>query len=425
MALPGPADDGLRVGSLLDNIVYKTRLSSVPNWINRRAAARVGDLARQFPAVLVTGARQTGKTTLLHHLFPDAASVSLDLPSVAAQAESSPDDFFRAIEGPVAVIDEVQYAPALFRHMKVRIDRQRHAMGRFLMTGSQKFALMEAVSESLAGRCGILELDTLSAVEIHDAFGARTAAADLIWRGGFPELWRSPDARPQDFFAAYVATYLDRDVRLALRAGSLRDFERFLRACAARSGGLLNLAELARDIGVAATTARGWLSILEKSNQVVLLEPFFANLGKRLIKTPKLYFSDTGLLCFLLGLDTPATLARSPALGAAWETFVLGQILRERTARGTAGAVFGYRDAAGLEVDFAIEHEGRVRLVEAKWAETPDARAADSIRKVHALLGKRAADEHWIACRTPRPYRLPGTPPIRAVDGLTFGGWFG
>lgn len=395
-------------------------------WIERQATAQIRALARQFPAVLLTGARQTGKTSLLRRMYPDAAFVSLDLPSAADQAETSPDDFFRDIDAPVAIIDEIQYAPGLFRHLKARIEEKRHAMGRFLMTGSQKFALMEALSESLAGRCGILELDTLSSAEIRAARGDRAPdVAEFVWRGGFPELWRNPAARPQDFYSAYLATTLERDVRLAVRAGSLRDFERFLRACAARSAQLLNLADMARDVGIAPSTARDWLSILERSNHVVLLEPLFANLRKRLVKAPKLFLADTGLLCFMLGLETPDAIARSSSIGAIWETFVLGQILRERSSSGSVAGVFGYRDAQGTEVDFVIDREGRQRLVEAKWAETPDEKAAVAIRKVRTLLGNRAADEHWIACRTPRTFRLPGDPAIRAIDGFKFEGWMG
>lgn len=239
--------------------------------------------------------------------------VSLDLPSAAAQAEHNPEEFLDQ-SGDPAILDEVQYAPHLFRSLKLRIDRERHRLGRFLMTGSQKFSLMKAVSESLAGRCAIVELDTLSAAELRAALRAKLpSATDLMWRGGFPELHRNPSLRTRDFYGSYIATYLERDVRLALRVSSLRDFERFLRACALRSGQLINLADLARDVGIAGTTARDWLSVLEASNQVILLEPYFSNLGKRLIKTPKLYFRDTGLLCFLLAIDSVEAMERSSA----------------------------------------------------------------------------------------------------------------
>jgi predicted AAA+ superfamily ATPase len=203
-----------------------------------------------------------------------------------------------------------------------------------------------------------------------------------------------------------------------VQVGNLRDFERFVRACAARSGTLLNLAELARDVSVSASTARQWLSVLEASNQVVLLEPFFGNVTKRLIKSPKLYFRDTGTLCFLLGIDSKEAMIHSPFIGAIWETFVMGELRRAIGARGSAGKLYFFRDAHGTEVDFALEHNGRVRLIEAKWAEVPDApRDLSSIAKVAEWLGPRAAREHWLVCRTPRSYAVKSPIAARIVRG--------
>jgi predicted AAA+ superfamily ATPase len=393
-------------------------------WIHRSISQRLVSAAAHFPAVLLTGARQTGKTSLLRRLFPRAAFVSLDLPSAARQAEESPEAFLAATAEPV-LIDEVQYAPGIFRWLKAAIDARRHAPGRFLMTGSQKLALMERVSESLAGRCAVLELDTLSGGEILGARGRRPSVTEMLLRGGFPELWRDRRLAAREFYASYLATYLERDVRTAVRAGSLRDFERFLRACAARSGQLLNLADLARDVGIAGTTARDWLSVLEASNQVALLEPWFGNVGKRLIKAPKLYVRDTGLLCFLLGIDAPAALDASPSAGAVWETFVLGQILRARAASGSAAGVFFFRDVHGGEVDFVIEQGGRLRLVEAKWAEVVSGgRTVASLRRAAALLGDRVQPERWIACRTPHAHTIAQAPEIRLVNPTTLDTWF-
>jgi predicted AAA+ superfamily ATPase len=394
-------------------------------WIDRRIAARVLDAARQFPALVVTGGRQTGKTTLLRHLFPEASFASLDLPSAAYQADERGEEFLGSYPEPV-ILDEVQYAPGLFRHLKVAIDARRAKRGRFLMTGSQKFSLMRALSESLAGRCAVLELDTLASTEILAAFPAEASRTEeIVWRGGFPELWRDREIEPRLFYSSFVVTYLERDVRLALRVGSLRDFERFLRACALRSGRLLNLTELARDVGIAGSTARDWLSVLEASSQVVLLEPYFANPTRRLIKTPKLYFRDSGLLCFLLGLESAGSLPSSPLLGPIWETFVLGQILRARAITGSAAQIFFWRDAHGTEADFLIEQNGRVRLIEAKWTEIlTDSRALRPMLQVRDLLADRAAPEHWVACRTRHPHPLPGTPSVRLIDAASFAGWF-
>jgi predicted AAA+ superfamily ATPase len=394
-------------------------------WIRRSVEPHTVSVARHFPAVLLTGARQTGKTSLLRHAYPKAELLSLDLPSLARQAEESPEALLAAHAGPV-ILDEIQYAPSLFRYLKVVIDRDRHAVGRFLMTGSQKLPLMRAVSESLAGRCAVLELETLSSAEILGARLRTPSVTELLWRGGFPELWRDRDLPAREFFASYVATYLERDVRSLLRTSSLRDFERFLRGCATRSGQLLNLTDLARDVGIAATTARDWIAVLAASSQLVLLEPWFGNVGKRMIKAPKLYLRDTGLLCFLLGIDSAATLERSSLLGAVWETFVLGQILRAKATSGSAAGVFFWRDAHGTEVDFVLERDGRIRLIEAKWTETgvPD-RALAPLFKVATLLGARAEDEHWLACRVRLPHTLAGHPTVRLIDAARFDDWVG
>jgi predicted AAA+ superfamily ATPase len=393
-------------------------------WINRDLSARLLELSHHFPAVLLTGARQTGKTSLLQHVFPTASFVSLDLPSAAQYAEEASEDFLGSYPQPI-ILDEIQYAPRIFRYLKKAIDEERHRMGRFLMTGSQKFTLMESLTESLSGRCAILELDTLSSQEIQQAsLAPPVSLPHFLWRGGFPELYRNPNLKAPDFYASYIATYLERDVRLSLRVGSLRDFERFLRACALRSGQLLNLTDLARDIGIAGTTARDWLSVLEASNQLILLEPYFGNVTKRLIKTPKLYLRDTGLLCFLLGLDSPVALERSPFVGSVWETFVLNQLLRARTAKGSSAQIFFWRDVHGVEVDFIIEHQGVLRLIEAKWTETiTDQRLLTSLLKVARLLGDRAAKEHWVVCRTPYAHLVQSAPAVKLVNGYAVDDW--
>ena len=241
----------------------------------RHCAKRLSQLARHFPAVIVTGARRAGKTTLLRAAFPDHHYVSLDLPTIAEQAERNPDLFLRQHPPPV-LVDEVQYAPGLFRHLKAAIDAHRHEMGRFILAGSQHFTLMKGVSDSLAGRSALLELENLAFTEIR---AVREAPADarglatLMARGQFPELWRVPALPARDFFASYLATYLERDVRQILRVGSLRDFERFIRILAARPAAMLNRSDIARNVGVAVKTIGEWVSVLEASGQVALLKP--------------------------------------------------------------------------------------------------------------------------------------------------------
>lgn len=394
-------------------------------FIHREMQDNLRHVAGQYPVLVLTGARQTGKTALLRTAFPEAAFVSLDLPSVAEQANQNPASLIDQTPGSV-IIDEVQYAPGIFRHLKARVDADRHRMGRFLLTGSQKFNLMEHVSESLAGRVVIRELDSLSARELRaNPSTSALKVANYLWRGGFPELYRNPELNSQDFFRGYVSTYLERDLRQMLNVSNLRDFERFVRACAARNAQLVNLSDLARDVGIAVSTAREWISKLEASHLLVLLEPWFGNIGKRLVKAPKLYFRDTGLLCYLLGFDSPAALLKSTYLGGMWETFVLGEVLRARHTGSTAAQISYFRDAHGLEVDFVIFQNGQVRLVEAKWAEYPDAAATKAIRKVHGLLGPLAAEEHWIVCGTAQEVRVDAEVPIRLIDGFRFTNWFG
>ena len=226
--------------------------------------------------------------------------------------------------------------PGLFRHLKVAVDAHRARNGQFLLTGSQKFTLMKNVSESLAGRADIVELETFSFAEIRGAL-PNTNVETAIVRGGFPELYANPDIDSVAFYNSYLATYLERDVRALANVGSLRDFERFLRACALRSANLLNKADLARDVGIAPSTANQWLSILEASGQVVLLEPWFSNRTKSIVKSPKLYLADTGLLCALLNIRSEEALGQSPAAGAIWETFVFAQLRDRERLAGCAG----------------------------------------------------------------------------------------
>jgi predicted AAA+ superfamily ATPase len=224
-------------------------------------------------------------------------------------------------------------------------------------------------------------------------------------RGGFPDLWRDPSIDVDAFYRSYLSTYLERDVRQILNVASLRDFERFLRACAARSAQLLDKAALARDVGVSSKAINDWLSVLEASNQIQLLEPYFDNLGKRLIKSPKLYLSDTGLLCFLLGLDE-RSLPQTPYLGAVWETAVYAQLRKKRERMGARSTLWFYRDAQQREVDFVIAIGAERHLIEAKWTENPsidDSHGLQAIAQILKAHGKAPRVEGSIVCRTPHP----------------------
>jgi len=372
-------------------------------WIPRDVEPRLRRSVKTRPVVVLTGARQTGKTSTLRRLFPRPAFVSLDLPTEAEQAEKEPAAFLRRHPAP-AIIDEVQYAPALFRHLKAVVDANRDRAGQYLLTGSQKFTLMKGVSESLAGRVDVVELETLSLGEIRGAVPAAEVET-VIARGGFPELHANRDIDSTAFYNSYLATYLERDVRSLANVGSLRDFERFLRACALRSANLLNKADLARDVGIAPSTANQWLSVLEASGQVVLLEPWFSNRTKSIVKSPKLYLADTGLLCALLNIRSADALRRSPAAGAIWETFVFAQLRHRERRAGRAASLFFWRDRT-REVDFVAEAGGRLELFEAKWTELPTAGDAVNLEFVRRVVGKPRITSGAIVCRAPHRFSL-------------------
>lgn len=372
-------------------------------WIPRQIEARVAHAARTRPVVVLTGARQTGKTATLRRMFPAHHFVSLDLPTEAAQAEHEPEAFLHRHPAPV-IIDEVQYAPALFRNLKAAVDANRKAYGQFLLTGSQRFTLMKGVSESLAGRADIIELETLSFAELRGA-RPRTRLDAAILRGGFPELHANLDVDRTSFYSSYLATYLERDVRSLANVGSLRDFERFLRACALRSANLLNKADLARDVGISPSTANQWLSVLEASGQIVLLEPWFSNRTKSIVKSPKIYLSDSGLLCALLNIQSEEDLHRSPAVGAIWETFVCAQLRARERRAGRPGRLFFWRDRT-REVDFVADVGGRLDLFEAKWTEVPGASDAVNLDFVRRVVGNRHVASASVVCRAAHGFPL-------------------
>jgi len=263
---------------------------------------------------------------------------------------------------------------------------------------------MKNISESLAGRADIAELETLSFAEIRAARPAITVETAIV-RGGFPELHANPDIDQVAFYNSYLATYLERDVRSLANVGSLRDFERFLRACALRSANLLNKADLARDVGIAPSTANHWLSTLEASGQVVLLEPWFSNRTKSIIKSPKLYLADTGLLCALLNIRTEDALHQSPAAGAIWETFVFAQLRSRERRAGRLGSLFFWRDRT-REVDFVVDVGGSLDLFEAKWTELAGDGDTVNLNFVRTVVGKSRVGGGAVISRTPNSFLL-------------------
>ena len=324
-------------------------------------------LAGKFPVVTVTGPRQSGKTTLCRAAFPGKAYVSLEAPDVRAYALGDPRGFLGEHRDG-AILDEVQRAPDLLSYLQGEVDA-RPTRGRFILTGSANLALLQSVGQSLAGRTALLHLLPLSLDEIR-AFPDRPGGLfETLWQGAYPALF-DRGLSPLDWYAGYVGTYLERDVRLLHNVGDLTTFQAFLRLCAGRTGQLLNLSALGADCGVAHGTVRAWISVLEASFVAYRLPPFHANLIKRLIKTPKLHFHDTGLVCFLLGIRSPDQLRHHPLRGAIFESWVASEVVKARVHRGLPPALSFFRDRKGSEVDLVLERSGGIVAAETKSAST-------------------------------------------------------
>ncbi|MBP1598560.1 MAG: ATPase protein [Acidobacteria bacterium] len=351
--------------------------------IRRAITSKLHDSARSYPVVTVTGPRQSGKTTLVRAEFSAYDYVSLELPDQRSFALEDPRGFLAQFRGPV-VLDEAQRAPELFSYIQSIVD-EAGKPGQFILTGSQNFLLLQSVSQSLAGRCAVLHLLPFSLSELsnrpapaleelgRDLYSSlqspRLGLMETLFTGFYP---RIHDKRlpPRDWLANYYQTYLERDVRSVINIGDLEAFGRFVRLCAGRTGQLLNLSGLAADCGVTHTTAKRWISVLEASFLVLLLRPYHANYGKRLIKSPKLYFLDTGLLSFLLRIQTPEDLQSHAARGAVFESYVISELHKNFSNRGERPGIYFWRDSGGHEVDFVIEAGRNQILVEAKSAQT-------------------------------------------------------
>ena len=371
-------------------------------WINRHIEKLLQHRAATRPVLVLTGARQSGKTSLMQRLFPDHGFVSLDLPSEAEQAELDPASFL-ARHAPPVIIDEVQYAPGLFRYLKTVVDKDRRN-GSFLLTGSQPLTLMDSVSDSLAGRADVLELEPLTFREVKSVYPKLTVEEFLV-RGGFPELYADLEIDAYGYMQSYVATYLERDVRQLLEVSSLRDYERFIRASALRSSQLLNQADLGRDVGIAGSTSSAWLAVLEASHQLILLEPWYGNPTLSLVKSPKLYLRDAGLAAFLCGVHNVGELRVSPLVGALWETLVCAEIRRSQINRRGGWHLNFWRDRS-READFLIHRGGRFHLADAKWTERPRSRDVSALKKVERVLSDSVVESLSVVCRTPNAYPL-------------------
>lgn len=377
------------------------------SFIERSLASTLLEVLGEYPAVMLIGPRQAGKTTLLlHHLGEAFHYVSLDDLEVRRLAVSDPRAFLAMHPEPV-IFDEIQHAPDLLSYIKLRIDAKRHKCGRYVLSGSQNLLLAESVSESLAGRVAVLRLLSLSRREIegdpHSGLPwQRDRRADPVPRSSFGELWRDllvggypqlvakPSLDASRWHSNYATTYLERDVRTLRHVGNLMQFQAFVEAVAARSGQLFNAADVSRDLGIAVSTVRAWLSVLEATFQVFIVRPYFENVGKRLVKVPKVYFTDTGTLGFSVGLKDPDHAAKGPMGGAILETAVLAELMKTLESDGTRARVYFWRTQSGEEVDFVVQTNGQLVPIEVKKSSTPTPRMGTAIRTFQRDLGAKA-----------------------------------
>jgi len=359
-------------------------------YIKRLIEKTIINTLKAFPVVMLTGARQSGKTTLLKHLFSDTFNyISLDELDIRSLAINDPREFLTRFNAPL-IIDEIQNAPQLLPYIKAVIDKER-VNGRFIITGSQQFPLMKNISESLAGRVAILNLYPFMIEEITGNYLTEEKSMDNFFKkissqkistspkinlgrwllgGGYPGLFVNSQISRNIWFSSYIQTYIDRDIRGNIKNENLNDFERFLKLLASRTAQELSYSNLSRDIGLSVPTIKSWISLLQTNSIIYLLQPYYKNFGKRIIKSPKLYFLDTGLAAYLVGIQTKEHLLNGPMGGALFETFVVTNFLKRFSALDTNISLYYWKNIGGIEVDLLIEYSSKLIPIEIKLAST-------------------------------------------------------
>ena len=361
-------------------------------YITRSIQKEIMRASRAFPALLVTGPRRAGKTTLLKKLFPKVSYYLLEDPDIISRIKADPRSFVEEIKSP-CILDEIQNVPELFNYLRTRIDEAPHHFGQWYFTGSQDAPLMKGVSESMAGRVAIFHLLPLSFEETQKV---------SIFHGGFPEVLAKPKVA-SIWFRSYIQTYLERDVRSISAIKDLSIFRRFLSILASRCGTVLNKTDLAAPLGVSVPTLSEWINILEATGQIIVVPPFYENFGKRLIKSPKIYFTDSGFVLYLLGVETEAALRKSTFFGQVFEGFVASEIIKHQINNGKRRGIYYFRDQQGLEIDFIVPTgSAKLLIVEAKAVRSVKPAMAASLNKLGRAISRYSSEKCVVYLNPPK-----------------------
>jgi predicted AAA+ superfamily ATPase len=373
--------------------------------------------SRAFPALLVTGPRRAGKTTLFKKLFPKASYYLLEDPDSIARVKADPRSFVEEIKPP-CILDEIQNVPELFNYLRTRIDENPHRFGQWYFTGSQDAPLMKGVSESMAGRVAVFHLLPLSSEETKKV---------SVFSGGFPEVLAGPKTA-SIWFRSYIQTYLERDVRAISAIKDLATFRRFLSILASRCGAVLNKTDIAAPLGVSVPTLTEWINILEITGQIMVVPPFYENFGKRLIKSPKVYFTDSGLASYLLGIETDSMLRKSTFFGQIFEGFVASEIVKHQINSGKRTEIYYFRDQQGLEVDFIVPAAGKKLLVmEAKAVRSVKPGMGVSLSKLTRSISRYKVEKYVVHLNPPHGAKNEFhslSPGVQAIPVLEIGKHF-